>query len=77
MIERQIVAQQFYGPVFREDGYIPPAPQDALDEYGRLKREWQKEDAEGAIDRVVQLYPAMIDPEFVVYTVVASLRQSA
>lgn len=39
-IRKEVLNERFFTPVFREEGFFPAAPADALSEYARLKREW-------------------------------------
>lgn len=42
MAERRVetLEETYFMPIFREDGYFPPAPYSAVLEYRRLQKEW-------------------------------------
>lgn len=77
MGERFVLQEQNFGPVYRINGHVPPAPEEAVNEYGRLKREWQKRFYIPGVEPVVQLYPSEVNEEYVIYTVVTILLKSA
>lgn len=70
----EVLEREVFPVSSREDGHIPPAPQDALAAYGRFKREWQQiYPVSKGVAAVVQLYPIKKDDGSLYYAVTKEL----
>lgn len=59
---KEILEEMTFLPIFGEDGYFPPAPPEAIEEYGRLKKGWLLDYPEiPGVSPEVVLYPANLD----------------